>query len=87
MKVLMINGSPRAKGNTSIALHEMEQVFAAEGIETEIIQVGIPTCMISVSIPSAAKTCSISCRAMDVFPFARGLPLIINTFINVLLPH
>ena len=40
MKVLMINGSPRAKGNTSIALHEMEQFFASEGIETEIVQVG-----------------------------------------------
>ena len=40
MKVLMINGSPHAKGNTSIALHEMEQVFATEGIETEIVQVG-----------------------------------------------
>ena len=37
MKVLMINGSPHAKGNTSIALHEMEQVFATEGIETEIV--------------------------------------------------
>ena len=40
MKVLMINGSPHAKGNASIALHEMEQVFATEGIETEIVQVG-----------------------------------------------
>ncbi len=27
MKVLMINGSPRANGNTFIALHEMEKVF------------------------------------------------------------
>ncbi|RGY97951.1 flavodoxin family protein [Clostridium sp. AM58-1XD] len=40
MKVLMINGSPHLKGNTSIALHEMEEVFEKEGIETEIIQVG-----------------------------------------------
>ncbi len=40
MKVLMINGSPRSNGNTSIALHEMEKIFSAEGIETEIIQVG-----------------------------------------------
>ena len=40
MKVLMINGSPHAKGNTYIALHEMEQVFSAEGIETEIVQAG-----------------------------------------------
>ena len=27
MKVLMINGSPHAKGNTYIALHEMEKIF------------------------------------------------------------
>lgn len=40
MKVLMINGSPRGKGNTYIALHEMEEVFAQEGIETEILHVG-----------------------------------------------
>ena len=40
MKVLMINGSPRLGGNTSLALREMETVFTAEGIETEIVQVG-----------------------------------------------
>lgn len=40
MKVLMINGSPRVNGNTAIALHEMEKIFAEEGIETEILQIG-----------------------------------------------
>lgn len=40
MKVLMINGSPRANGNTSIALHEMEKVFQDEGIESEILHIG-----------------------------------------------
>ena len=40
MKVLMINGSPRADGNTAIALKEMEQVFSQEGIEVETVQVG-----------------------------------------------
>lgn len=40
MKVLMINGSPHAEGNTYIALREMEKIFAKEGIETEIIHVG-----------------------------------------------
>lgn len=40
MKVLIVNGSPRIKGNTYIALREMEQVFKKEGIETEVIQVG-----------------------------------------------
>ena len=40
MKVLMINGSPHAKGNTYLALHEMEKVFAEEEIETEILHIG-----------------------------------------------
>ena len=40
MKVLMINGSPRVGGNTSIALQEMEKIFAQEGIEVETVQVG-----------------------------------------------
>ena len=40
MKVLMINGSPRAKGNTAVALLEMQKVFLEEGIDVEIIQVG-----------------------------------------------
>lgn len=40
MKVLMINGSPKKNGNTSIALQEMEKIFAEEGIETEILHVG-----------------------------------------------
>ena len=40
MKVLMVNGSPKAKGNTYIALHEMEKVFMEDGIETEIVHIG-----------------------------------------------
>ena len=40
MKVLMINGSPRKDGNTSIALKEMEKAFAKNGIEVETMQIG-----------------------------------------------
>lgn len=40
MKVLLINGSPKANGNTARALAEMVTVFAQEGVETEIIHVG-----------------------------------------------
>lgn len=40
MKVLMINGSPQANGNTAVALGEMEKIFIAEGIETEILHIG-----------------------------------------------
>ena len=40
MKVLLVNGSPKVKGNTALALNEMVKVFEAEGIETEILHVG-----------------------------------------------
>ena len=40
MNVLMINGSPRGNGNTTIALREMKNVFAQEGIEVTELNVG-----------------------------------------------
>ena len=40
LKVLMISGSPHADGNTSVALREMEAVFSAEGVETELVRIG-----------------------------------------------
>lgn len=40
MKVLLINGSPKANGNTAYALNQMAEVFSDQGIETEIIHVG-----------------------------------------------
>ena len=40
MKVLLLNGSPRASGNTAAALAEMVKIFGEEGIEAEVVQVG-----------------------------------------------
>lgn len=40
MKVLLLNGSPHATGSTYTALHEMEKIFAENGIETEMVHVG-----------------------------------------------
>lgn len=40
MKVLLINGSPNAKGCTYTALNEVATTLNDQGIETEIIQVG-----------------------------------------------
>jgi multimeric flavodoxin WrbA len=40
MKVLLINGSPNAKGCTFTALSEVENKLKEQGIETEIIHVG-----------------------------------------------
>jgi len=40
MNVLIINGSPKASGNTAFALSQMEAVFAENGISCETLQVG-----------------------------------------------
>ncbi len=40
MKVLLINGSPRKKGNTFLALSEVAKTLEQQGIETEIVQLG-----------------------------------------------
>lgn len=46
-KVLLLNGSPHGKGCTARALEEVSKTLQAEGIETEIIQIGkeaVPGC-------------------------------------------
>ena len=40
MKVLILNGSPRPNGNTSIAVNELVKIFSEENIETEVVQIG-----------------------------------------------
>ena len=40
MKVIILNGSPKAEGNTARALHEAESVLQQQGIETEWVHVG-----------------------------------------------
>lgn len=40
MKVLLINGSPRERGNTYLSLSVVAETLEAEGIATEIISIG-----------------------------------------------
>ena len=40
MKVLLINGSARRNGNTFLALKEIADTLAKEGIDSEIVQIG-----------------------------------------------
>lgn len=40
MKVLILNGSPHPNGNTAIAVNELVKTFAAEGVSTEVCQIG-----------------------------------------------
>lgn len=52
----MINGSPRANGNTNVALEEMAKTFAQEGIETEILHIGNQAIRGCIACGSCAKT-------------------------------
>lgn len=56
MKVLLINGSPKANGNTAFALSQMEAVFHAAGVETELIHVGSQPIRGCIGCASCYKT-------------------------------
>lgn len=56
MKVLILNGSPKAHGNTAIALEEMAKIFAEEGVECEIVHVGKEAVRGCVACGSCSKT-------------------------------
>ena len=56
MKVLMINGSPRKKGNTYLALAEMRKVFEEEGIEVQYEEIGTEPIRGCVACLSCSRT-------------------------------
>ncbi len=56
MKVLILNGSPKANGNTAIAINEIVKVFESENIDCEIVQIGNKDVRGCVSCNSCAKT-------------------------------
>ncbi len=56
MKVLLVNGSPHANGNTFIALNEMKQVFEKEGIEATLLHIGNKDVRGCIACRSCAKT-------------------------------
>lgn len=65
MKVLLINGSPNAEGNTHLALAEVAKALNADGIETEMIWIGkkpVPGCIACYK-----------CREMGVCVFNSGV--------------
>ena len=66
MKVLMINGSPRLNGNTSIALCEIEKIFVAEGIETEIIRIDSKAIRGCIDCGNCAKNCLQRCIEPEI---------------------
>ena len=55
MKVLMINGSPHAKGNTALALAEMKKIFEENGVDVETLHVGKEAIRGCIACNSCAK--------------------------------
>jgi len=56
MNVIILNGSPKAEGNTAVAINEMVKIFDEEGVKTEIIHVGNVAVRGCVSCSTCAKT-------------------------------
>ncbi len=67
MNVLLVNGSPHAKGCTYTALEEVAATLNAEGIETQIFQVGTEPMSGCVACKKCAETgrCTFSDRVND----------------------
>jgi len=56
MKVLILNGSPKANGNTAAAVNELVKVFEAEGVETVVVHVGNKNIRGCIACNSCSKT-------------------------------
>lgn len=69
-KVLILNGSPRKNGNTSIAIAEMEKVFIENGIEPVTVHIGNKDIRGCVACFSCMKTgkCAINDIVNELAP-------------------
>ena len=70
MKILILNGSPRAEGNTALALREMTAIFENEGAEVEHVHVGNRAIRGCVACGSCFKTgkCAIDDLVNELAP-------------------
>ena len=67
LKVLMINGSPKANGNTAIALREMENVFKENGVEAETVVIGNQEVRGCIACGSCTFVCPAKRPLMQLF--------------------
>ena len=75
MKVLLVNGSPRAKGCTYTALSEVARILEQEGIETEIFQLGakpVQDCIACMKCRENGGKCVFDDVANELIEKAKG---------------
>ena len=75
MKVLLVNGSPRAKGCTYTALSEVARILEQEGIETEIFQLGtkpVQDCIACMKCRGNGGKCVFDDVANELIEKAKG---------------
>ena len=71
MKVLIINGSPRVGGNTTLALSQMIDIFKENGIEVDYVQVGnmeIRGCIACAACHNGRENCVIDDIVNELAP-------------------
>ena len=71
MKVLIINGSPRVGGNTTLALSQMTNIFKENGIEVDYVQVGnmnIRGCIACAACHNGRENCVIDDIVNELAP-------------------
>ncbi len=71
MKVLILNGSPRANGNTHLALDEMINIFKKNQIDVHYLQVGqmdIRGCLACASCHNGRNGCVIDDIVNEIAP-------------------
>ena len=75
MKVLLVNGSPRAKGCTYTALSEVARILEQEGIEAEIFQLGakpVQDCIACMKCRENGGKCVFDVVANELIEKAKG---------------
>ena len=65
MKVLMLNGSPKADGNTNRALTEIGEQLKKEGIDYEIFQIGGQAIRDCIGCGQCVAACPYGARQID----------------------
>ena len=70
MKVLILNGSPREDGNTSVAVNELVKTFEEDGVETEVVRIGSQAIRGCVACGGCAQTgkCVFDDAVNDIAP-------------------